>query len=330
MNFDDKIRQIEENQRIKNRLGELGIYPSVVQEIVGPTGPQGEIGPTGPKGDTGSQGAGLSIEGSFETLDELKQAHPTGNIGDCYIVQGVLYIWDEEHNDWVSIGNIKGPKGDTGEQGIQGPIGPQGEKGEQGEIGPTGPQGEIGPTGPKGDIGPQGEKGKDGPTVLRSAYLVTFNDGKDKDGIEVPRNTNLSITRKELDVTDLVTLNTDNTIRFNVAGYYKISFAVSATIKKESDMFNPDTDFITLGFKQKDTDLVYVGASKWVNSELGTQIVGHGIVAVTNTNNLYELTNLGSKTIYLKAPDLNNIMSSSYFTNSLLTIVIDYLGIKQV
>ena len=172
MNFDDKIRQIEENQRIKNRLGELGIYPSVVQEIVGPTGPQGEIGPTGPKGDTGSQGAGLSIEGSFETLDELKQAHPTGNIGDCYIVQGVLYIWDEEHNDWVSIGNIKGPKGDTGEQGIQGPIGPQGEKGEQGEIGPTGPQGEIGLTGPKGDIGPQGPASPTGYDAIAFASLM--------------------------------------------------------------------------------------------------------------------------------------------------------------
>lgn len=156
MDFENKIKRIEENQKIKNRLSELGIYPATVQEVVGPTGPQGEIGPTGPKGDKGEQGAGLSIEGSFDTLDELRQAHPTGNIGDCYIVQGILYIWDEEKNDWVSIGNIKGPKGDTGEkgeQGIQGPIGPQGEKGEQGEIGPTGPKGDIGPQGPASPTG---------------------------------------------------------------------------------------------------------------------------------------------------------------------------------
>ena len=263
----------------------------------GPQGPQGIPGIQGPQGEIGPQGIpgkSVSILGEYKTYEELIKNHPTGNVNDSYLVNGDLYVWTENDGKWDNVGRIAGP------------------------------------TGPKGDIGPQGEKGEDGPTVLRSAYLVTFNDGKDKDGIEVPRNTNLSITRKELDVSDLVTLNTDNTIRFNVAGYYKISFAVSATIKKESDMFNPDTDFITLGFKQKDTDLVYVGASKWVNSELGTQIVGHGIVAVTNTNNLYELTNLGSKTIYLKAPDLNNIMSSSYFTNSLLTIIIDYLGIKQV
>lgn len=175
MDFENKIKRIEENQRIKNRLGELGIYPSVIQEITGPTGPKGEIGPTGPKGDTGPQGAGLSIEGSFDTLDELKQAHPTGNIGDCYIVQGVLYIWDEDHNDWVSIGNIKGPKGDTGEkgeQGIQGPIGPQGEKGE---AGPTGPKGDIGPTGPqgpKGDIGPQGPASPTGYDAIAFASLM--------------------------------------------------------------------------------------------------------------------------------------------------------------
>lgn len=160
MDFENKIKRIEENQRIKNRLGELGIYPSVIQEITGPTGPKGEIGPTGPKGDTGPQGAGLSIEGSFDTLDELKQAHPTGNIGDCYIVQGVLYIWDEDHKDWISIGNIKGPKGDTGEKG---------------EIGPTGPKGDIGPTGPqgaKGDIGPQGPVSPTGYDAIAFASLM--------------------------------------------------------------------------------------------------------------------------------------------------------------
>ena len=48
MDFENKIKRIEENQRIKNRLGELGIYPTTVYEVVGPTGPQGEIGPTGP------------------------------------------------------------------------------------------------------------------------------------------------------------------------------------------------------------------------------------------------------------------------------------------
>ena len=175
MDFENKIRRIEENQRIKNRLSELGIYPTSVQEIVGPTEPQGEIGPTGPKGDTGPQGTGLSIEGSFDTLDELKKTHPTGNIGDCYIVQGVLYIWDEEKQDWINIGNIKGPKGDTGEkgeQGLQGPIGPQGEKSEQGEVGPTGPKGDIGPTGPKGDTGPQGPTSPTGYDAIAFASLM--------------------------------------------------------------------------------------------------------------------------------------------------------------
>lgn len=188
-----------------------------------------------------------------------------------------------------------------------------------------------GPTGPQGPKGDKGDKGADGLSMFRNAYLVTFNDGTSKEGIEILKNSNLPITRKELDVTDLVTINPDdNTIKFNVVGYYKITFVVSAGIKKDDIPFNPSTEFITLGFKQKDTDLVYIGASKWTYGEIGTQVVGHGIMAVTNTNNLYELSNLGSKTIYLKSPDLNDIASTSYFTNSLLTIIIDYLGIKPV
>lgn len=166
MDFENKIKRIKENQKIKNRLSELGIYPSVIQEVVGPTGPKGDMGPTGP------QGKGLSIEGSFETLDELKQTHPIGNIGDCYIVQGILYIWDEEHNDWISIGNIKGPKGDTGEKGEQGIQGPVGPKGDKGDIGPAGPQGNIGPTGPKGDIGPTGPISPTGYDAIAFASIM--------------------------------------------------------------------------------------------------------------------------------------------------------------
>jgi len=46
-------------------------------------------------------------------------AHPTGNQGDSYIVDGSLYVWNG--NAWDNVGNIKGdtgatgPKGDTGE-----------------------------------------------------------------------------------------------------------------------------------------------------------------------------------------------------------------------
>ena len=175
----------------------------------GPQGPQGIPGIQGPQGEIGPQGIpgkSVSILGEYKTYEELIKNHPTGNVNDSYLVNGDLYVWTENDGKWNNVGRIAGP------------------------------------TGPKGDIGPKGEKGEDGPTVLRSAYLVTFNDGKAKDGIEVPRNTNLSITRKELDVTDLVSLNTDNTIKFNVPGYYKVSFSISAYPTVNGPDFDPTTD----------------------------------------------------------------------------------------
>ena len=43
-------------------------------------------------------------------------------------------------------------------------------------------------------------------------------------------------------------------------------------------------------------------------------------------NNCEEQRIIGSKEIYLLSPDLNNIKSNSYFTNTLVNIVIEYLG----
>lgn len=40
INFDDKVSRIMENQKIRERLHELGIYPHIQEKtIVGPTGP---------------------------------------------------------------------------------------------------------------------------------------------------------------------------------------------------------------------------------------------------------------------------------------------------
>jgi hypothetical protein len=100
------------------------------------------------QGAKGEDGTGVNILDKYPSLEALKQAHPTGNPGDCYTVNGTLYTWSTSKNDWVDCGNIKGEKGDQGIQGIQGP---------QGEQGPQGPQGEQGG---KGDPGNPGEKGQ--------------------------------------------------------------------------------------------------------------------------------------------------------------------------
>lgn len=64
---------------------------------------------SGAKGETGTS---VTILGSYNTLAELEAAHPTGNAGDSYLVDGYLYVWNG--SAWQNVGEIKGDKGDTG------------------------------------------------------------------------------------------------------------------------------------------------------------------------------------------------------------------------
>lgn len=196
-----------------------------------------------------------------------------------------------------------------GEQGPQGPIGPQGKDGIQGEIGPTGP---TGPT---------------GPSLSRSAYLVTFNAGQQTEGTPINVGENIPIDREEIDLTNLITLNTtDKTLKFNVAGYYRVTFIVSAYIKTSGIYLDKTKDFVTIGFRLSKTDNIYIGASTFIPADAARQLIGQGIISVVNPNNVYELVNLSNQTIYLDTPDLKDISSISYFTNSLVTVNIEYLG----
>lgn len=175
MNYEDKINEIIENNKIRTKLKKAGILPYAV----GPTGPRGK---------------GLEIIGNYNSLDDLKKEHPVGKNGDTYIVNSELYIWDESTNDWVDVGNIKGPKGDT-ETFIIGDTvtGVEGTKAQvtdtknglehtleftipKGDKGDIGPQGEVGPTGPKGDIGPTGPAGTfvTSPTSYDAVLFVSY------------------------------------------------------------------------------------------------------------------------------------------------------------
>ena len=162
----------------------------------------------------GSDGTSVNILGSYDSYAELKKAHPTGNIGDAYIVQGNMYVWNTEEQDWVDVGDIQGPagkdgqdgangksayqiwlengnvgteeeylaslkgdKGDTGEQGPKGDTGEQGEQGEQGPKGDTGEQGPKGDTGDTGPTGPKGDKGDAGTSVTITSTSITYQAG---------------------------------------------------------------------------------------------------------------------------------------------------------
>ena len=162
--------------------------PQGPQGDPGPTGPQGPKGdtgatgpegPQGPQGEPGKDGTSFTVKDRYETLEELKAAHPTGQAGDAYAVgteeDNVIYLWSESQQDYTSVGKLQGPagptgpqgpKGDTGEPGATGAQGPKGDTGATGQTGPQGPQGDpgqTGPQGPQGDPGPQGETGPQGP-----------------------------------------------------------------------------------------------------------------------------------------------------------------------
>ncbi len=115
----------------------------------GDTGATGDTGPAGAKGDTGATGIGTTIKGSYNTYQELVNAHPTGNDGDSYLVNGSLYVW--LNNAWENVGNIKGEKGGTGDTGSQGVKGDTGDSGVKGDTGATGPKGDTGATGQGSD-----------------------------------------------------------------------------------------------------------------------------------------------------------------------------------
>ena len=162
--------------------------PQGIQGIQGIQGPKGEKGADGKDGKDGIDGTDFVVNGSYDSIEELQAAHPVGNLGDAYSVNGYIYIWDIDKLAWSNVGYISGPKGDQGPKGDkgdqgdvgpQGPVGPAGPQGPAGPrgidgtvrfddlseyqlamlIGPEGPRGPVGPIGPIGPVGPQGEPG---------------------------------------------------------------------------------------------------------------------------------------------------------------------------
>lgn len=143
------------------------------------------IGPPGPQGPKGDPGDSYTVKGLYDTLSALQAAHPTGSEGDAWFVgtsdSNVVYQWDVDHDAWVNVGTLKGPKGDTG---------PQGPKGDTGSQGPKGDKGNKGDTGAQGTTGPQGPKGADGitPTIGANGnwYIGDTDTGVSAGGSELP------------------------------------------------------------------------------------------------------------------------------------------------
>lgn len=74
----------------------------------------------GADGKDGQDGTSVTILGSYSTEAELIAAHPIGNKGDSYLVEGDLYVWDIITSAWKNVGSIQGPAGTNGKDGVNG------------------------------------------------------------------------------------------------------------------------------------------------------------------------------------------------------------------
>lgn len=74
--------------------------------------PRGSTGPQGPKGDTGK---GLTILGTYATVEALRAAVPSAQQGDVYNVGAAapyeIYMWDNAAGGFVSQGGLQGANG---------------------------------------------------------------------------------------------------------------------------------------------------------------------------------------------------------------------------
>jgi len=166
--------------------------------INGTNGTNGVDGEDGADGAAGADGTSVTILGSYPTELALNQAHPTGSLGDAYLVLGDLYVWNG--SVWFNVGTIQGPQGI---QGIPGTNGTDGADGYtpikdtdyfdgadgytpikntdyfDGADGADGEQGVQGEQGIPGTNGTNGTNGVDGYTPVKGVDYFDGVDGSD-------------------------------------------------------------------------------------------------------------------------------------------------------
>ena len=93
-------------------------------------------GSRGADGAPGEPGAPIVIRDMYGTLDELRTAVTTPNLGDMYAVgtesENVVYFWNG--TAWVGLGAVKGADGAPGKDGVDGTPGADGKDGTSATI----------------------------------------------------------------------------------------------------------------------------------------------------------------------------------------------------
>jgi len=289
-------------------------------------GPRGRTGPTGPTGATGATGGEFLVRSTITTtptdnarvdviyennknmLDFYIPRGQTGAVGQVFA--GDLNILDPNEMAHVED-RLEGdthffdfyvPRGFTGDRG------PAGEKGDKGDTGPAGPAGPV------------------VESKILSAEILSYNNDPTHfpvEGQEIKSNERLPLLRLELDSGGIINLDTtDNIIQFNKTGVYKVTFTVNAYVKKSAQEFNPVTDFVSVAFREVDSDNILAAATTWTPSECASNMCGQGVIVVTDPATPYELVNTQKKSIFINGCNVTQTVSHSYFSVPMVSIII--------
>lgn len=185
------------------------------------------------------------------------------------------------------------------------------------------PKGVPGPKGDRGATGPQGEKGE---IEALSAYILSYNDDPTTfpvEGLEIPSNKRLPLKRLELDNGGIVTIDTnDMTIQFNKTGVYYVSFTTNAYVKHSGKDFDPETDFVSIAFREIDSDNIIAAGISLSYNECATPLFGQGMFVVADVATAYEFVNTQQRSIYIHGCNVMKTVSHSYFSVPMLSIAI--------
>jgi len=160
-----------------------------------------------------------------------------------------------------------------------------------------------------------------GPDDIRCSQIITYEDNYPSEELE-----RIPLTRIEIDCEGLIKLYNDSSFSFNKKGHYKITFIVNAYVPQLGIYFDDTKDCVAVGLKETGTDNIYVGGSGFTKEDDAHNMIATGLLSVVDTTKVYELVNLSKRSIYLKTSKLENIHTDSYFVNSPVIVMIDYLG----
>lgn len=303
--------------------------------VRGATGPTGATGATGATGPTG----GEVVASSTTTLEAGEKAYVESKYQDgknmlsFYLPRGEKGERGEMEIVQVGFVNTADPEEgadvvDRYEEDVHYldfsiPRGMQGFKGEKGEKGERGDKGKKGDTGEKGD---KGDTGEPGPAEIQSVMILSYNGDPTRfpvGGIEIESGKRVPLMRRELDHGGFVTLDIqDMTLQFNKTGIYFVIFTVNAYVKRSGTDFNPDTDFVSIAFREVDSDKILAAANNWTPNECALNTCGQGMFVVNDLATAYELVNTQKKSMFVNGCNINQTISHSYFSVPMVSLSI--------